>query len=46
MYQTIFLEYRNSDGRNLSSVDLRTALSEAFAGQQRFQEKAMVRLTF
>jgi hypothetical protein len=37
----IFHEYRESNGGNLSSLDLRTALSEAFAAQQRFQEGVM-----
>jgi hypothetical protein len=41
--QFIFQEYRNNEGGNLSSINLRQALSESFAAQQRFQEGVMVR---
>ena len=39
----IFDEYRSSNGSNLSPVNLRQALSDAFAAQDRFQEGVMVR---
>lgn len=39
----IFEEYRTATGSNLSPVDLRQALSEAFVAQDRFQEGVMVR---